>query len=582
MFSRIATVKRGNKTYKYLQIVEAYRANGRATQRVVANLGRLDQLDGKLDDLLASLNKYAKRPFVRDDQIGCRAALPWGPVLLTRHLWDQMELGEAIAKLCRSRRYKFDVAETAFVLVVNRLCEPRSEHGLARWLEHTFVCDAKGKRWMPDWLPAKQITKQQRVKVKHEQLNQWYRTLDALLSVKERIEEALYMRVRDLFNVKVDLVFYDLTSTYFCRKSPVGRLRRHGHSKEGKSRQVQVVLGVVMANGFPIAHHVFEGNKAEKTTLRDVLTDVDRRFGLGHVLVVADRGLVSPDNLDYLSQSKFRYLLGLPGRRSREAREVFEALDDTKWQRVDKENLVQEVRLPGRTDRYFVIDSLQRKTYEQSLRRRSMERARQTLDKVVAAVKTGRLKNPAKIGARAAKAAAKHHGYRYYSYEVPGSGQFRFWEDREKTQAETLHEGKYILKTDDQDLDATEAVGAYKELNTVESGFRDLKDVIEMRPVYHKTDDRIKAHIFVATLGLFLKRSLEHQLAPTLPELSGCEAIAAMRSIGLAELDLNGKRTRLVSGGSRDARRVVSALGLVDLNPPRSRKSASRTPETAM
>lgn len=569
MFPRIATVKRGDKTYKYLQIVEAYRDNGRTTQRVVANLGRLDQsrrLSG-LDDLLVSLSRYAKRQFIRGDQIGCRHALPWGPVLLARHLWDQMELGEVIGKLCRRRRYKFDVAGTAFVLVANRLCEPRSEHGLARWLEHTFVCDAKGKRWEPDWLPAQQITKQQRVKVKHEQLNRWYRTLDALLSAKEKIEEALCLRVRDLFSVKVNLVFYDLTSTYFCRKSPIGRLRRHGHSKDGKPRQVQVVLGVVMANGFPIAHHVFEGNQAEKTTLQDVLTDVDQRFGLGNVLVVADRGLVSRKNLEYLTGSKFRYLLGLPGRRSREALAVLEALDDTKWQRVDKENLVQEIRLPDRKDRYLVIDSLQRKTYEQALRQRSMQRAREAIEKVASAVKAGRLKDPAKIGARAARAVAKYHGYRYYSYKVPGPGQFRFYEDPEKMRAETLHEGKYILKSDDQELGAPEAVGAYKELDTVESGFRDLKDVIEMRPVYHKTDDRIEAHIFIATLALFLKRSLEHQLAPVLPELSGTEAIAAMRSIGLAELDLNGQTTRLVSGGSRDARRVLSALGITDLNP---------------
>ena len=261
---------------------------------------------------------------------------------------------------------------------------------------------------------------------------------------------------------------------------------------------------------------------------------------------------------------------------------MLEALDDTKWQRVDQENHVQEIRLPDRTSRYFVIDSLQRKTYEQTLRERSMERAREALEQVATAVKTGRLKAPAKIGARAARATAKHHGFRYYSYEVPGSGQFRFWEDPEKMQAETLHEGKYILKTDDQDLSAVEAVGAYKELDTVESGFRDLKDVIEMRPVYHKTDDRIKAHIFVATLALFLKRSLEHQLAPTLPELSGTEAFAAMRSIGLAELNLNGQTTRLVSGGSRDARRVVSVLGLADVNPPRSRTSESKPTETAM
>jgi transposase len=584
MFPRVTIVKRGDRIYKYIQIVEAYRHNGRTTQRVVANLGRLDQarrLVG-LDDLLASLSKYAHQAFVRDDQIGCRQALPWGPVLLARHLWDQMQMGDILGTLCRSRRYRFDVAETAFVLVANRLCEPRSEHGLARWLEHTFVCDAHGKRWKPDWLPAKQITKQQRVKVKHEQLNRWYRTLDVLLSAKEQIEEALYLRVRDLFSLRVDLVFYDLTSTYFCRKSPVGKRRRHGHSKDGKPRQVQVLLGVVMVNGFPIAHHIFEGNKAEKATLQAVLADVDQRFGLGQVMVVADRGLVSADNLDFLSQSGFRYLLGLPGRRSREAADVLQALDATKWRRVDEENQVQEVRLPDRTGRYFVIDSLQRKTYEQALRERSMARSRAALEKVAVAVKAGRLKDPAKIGARAARAAAKHHGHRYYSYDVPGSGQFRFWEDPAKLRAETLHEGKYILKTDDEEVDATEAVGAYKELDTVESGFRDLKDVIEMRPVYHKTDERIEAHIFVATLALFLKRSLEHQLASALPELSGSEAIAAMRSIGLAELDLNGRTTRLVSGGSRDARRVLRSLGIADLNPPRSRKPVSKPPEGTM
>ena len=582
MFPRIATVKRGDKTYKYLQIVEAYRIEGRTTQRVVANLGRLDQLDGKLDDLLVALSKYAKQEFVRDDQIGCRQALPWGAVLLTRHLWDQMELGEIINKLCRLRRCKFDVAETAFVLLANRLCEPCSEHGLARWLEHTFVCDRHGRRWEPDWLPTEQITKEHRVKVKHRQLNRWYRTLDALLSAKDKIEQALYERVRDLFSIKVDLVFYDLTTTYFCRKSPLGELRRHGHSKEGRSRQVQVVVGVVMANGFPIAHHVFAGNQSEKTTLQDVLADVDRRFGLGQVIVVADRGLLSAKNLDYLSKSTFRYLLGIPGRRSEEAASVFGALDEAKWERVDEENSVQEIRLPDRSQRYFVIDSAARKAYEQSQRKRSMEPAREALEKVNAAVKTGRLKDPAKIGARAARAAAKHHGHRYYTYEVPGRGQFRFHEDPAKLRAEMLHEGKYILKTDDAALGPVEAVGAYKELDTVESGFRDLKDVIEMRPVYHQTDDRIKAHLFVATLALFLKRTLEHQLVSTLPEVSGSEAIAAMRSIGLAELDLNGQTTRLVSGGSRDARRVARALGISNLNPPAPGKGPSKAQEDPM
>lgn len=571
MFARISKVTRGDREYQYLQIVEAYRHNGHPKQRLVANLGRLDLLGDKLDDLVSSLRKYCRKRFTLPEEMVCRQALPWGTALLTRHLWEQMNLSEIIGKLCPSRRKRYEVAEMAFVLVANRLCEPRSEHGLARWLEHTFICDRQGRRWEPDWLPVQHITKKQRVKVRFEQLNRWYRTLDALLSAKEKIEEALYMRVRDLFSIRVDMVLYDLTSMYFCRRSLKGKLRRHGPSKDGKRRQVQIMLGVVMVNGWPIAHHVFPGNTAEKKTLIGVLRDLEKRFGLNRVMVVGDRGMVSPANLEFLSGTPFRYLLGIPGRRCEEAVAVLNAIDDKKWERVDEGNRVQEVNLslPGaESARYFVIESRERRVYEEAMRTRSMERARQALEKVATAVEAGRLKAPAKIGARAQRALSQHHGYRYYSWEVEGRGQFRFFEDPDKLEAEMRHEGKYILKTDDQEIGSAEAVGAYKELSTVEFGFRDLKDVIEGRPIYHQRDERVEAHIFVATLALFLKRTLEHQLAGELPELSSTDAFAAMKSIGIAELNLNGQITRLVAGGGRDARRVLTALGIKDIEPP--------------
>jgi transposase len=573
MFARINTVKQGDKTYQYLQILESYYHQEQSKQRVVANLGRIDLLGDKLDRLVSSLNKYCKNKLVAPDQIACKQALPWGQVLLVRHLWEQLTLDEVLREHCQTTRQQFDVTETAFVLEVNRLCEPSSEHGLARWLEHTFICDRQGRRWQPDWLPAEQITKQQRVKVKHQQLNRWYRTLDALLAGKKEIEKALYFRVRDLFNVKVDMVFYDLTTTYFCRKSPIGKLRRHGQCKDGKPRQVHVLLGVVMANGFPLAHHVFAGNTAEKKTLPDVLLDLEIRFGLRHVMVVSDRGLVSPENLEFLSQTRLHYLLGIPGRRHDEAAAVLQALNDNQWEQIDPGNRVQKVNLSNTTTPYFVIDSVERKAYEESMRQRSMERAKEELEKVAQAVSTGRLKDPAKIGARAGRALSRHHGYRYYSWQVAGPGQFRFYEDAQKLAAEMLHEGKYILKTDDMEITAAEAVTCYKELNTVEQGFRDLKDVIDMRPIHHKKDDRIEAHIFVATLALFLKRSLEYQLASKLPELSGTDALAAMQSIGLSELNIDGQVMRLVSGGGRDAKQILSALKIKEINPPDPRKN---------
>ena len=184
MFARISKIKQGKNTYRYLRIVEAYRHEGRCRQRVVANLGRVDLLGDKVDRLVLSLGKHSKNPLIAPDQIECKEALLWGSVLLAGHLWAQVGLSEILTQYCQSPRQKFDVAETAFVLVANRLCEPHSEHGLARWLEHTFVCDRHGKRWQPQWLAAERITKQQRVKVEPQQLNHWYRTLDALLAAK--------------------------------------------------------------------------------------------------------------------------------------------------------------------------------------------------------------------------------------------------------------------------------------------------------------------------------------------------------------------------------------------------------------
>ena len=147
--------------------------------------------------------------------------------------------------------------------------------------------------------------------------------------------------------------------------------------------------------------------------------------------------------------------------------------------------------------------------------------------------------------------------------------------------AEMRHEGRYILKSDDQDLGAMEAVGVYKQLNMVEQGFRDLKDVIEMRPIYHQRDRRIEAHVFVATLALFLKRVLEHQPATTLPQLSSTEAIAAMRSVSLVQLNMAGKRARLVTHGGRDARRIVKALQIKSVDsPPRATTIENNPPMT--
>ena len=180
MFARLKTVTQNGRTYQYLQVLESYHYQGQSRHRVVANHGRYDPNHGTVDRLVQSLARFAKQRFVGEQKLCSEQDLTWGPVLLARHLWEQLGLDQIITDRCRSTKRGFGLAEAAFVLVPNRLCEPGSEHGLARWLEHTFVCDGKGRLWRPDWLASEQITKHQQVKVRPRQLNRWYRTLDAL------------------------------------------------------------------------------------------------------------------------------------------------------------------------------------------------------------------------------------------------------------------------------------------------------------------------------------------------------------------------------------------------------------------
>ena len=181
-------------------------------------------------------------------------------------------------------------------LVSNRLCEPTSEHGMARWLETHYVCDRTGQRWLPEWREdAKRLaSRRPRVRVTDRQLRQWYGTLDRLVAQKKQIEQELFLRLRHLFALKVDLVFYDLTSTYFEGNGPAG-LAQHGYSRDSKPRNRQVLVGVVMIDGWPIAHHVFEGNRRDSATVQSVLKDLEERFGLRRVIFVGDRGMVTAE-----------------------------------------------------------------------------------------------------------------------------------------------------------------------------------------------------------------------------------------------------------------------------------------------
>jgi transposase len=557
---------------EYVRIVEAYRQDGKVKQRVVADLGRKDLLIEILPKLRKLLAGEADAKATDPIEPVVADASNWGPVLVLRALFEQLGLWDILDQhLGRAKDTPF--ADRAFVLVANRLIAPASEHGLAGWLETDFVCDRKGRRFIPQW------HQRQRVRVHPRQLDAWYRTLDQLHAAKDRIEVALYHRLRDLFSIKPDLVLYDITSTYFEGTGPHD-FAKHGYSRDGKPQNVQVIVGVVMVAGWPIAHHVWAGNRIDHSTVQEVINDLRKRFEFGRLVFVGDRGMVTDENIESITKAEHGFLVGIKRRRNPQLDAWLDAVDDTKWidcpggintreRKTDPPRTRAQEIPSGNPDlRVIVIDSDERRGYEQAKREQAMERARLKLAKLKERVASGDLKQPEKIGAAVERIMQKYHGYRYFDWKLK-DGLLEFSESATHLGREQKIEGKYVIMTREKGLSVLDAVAMYKELTDVESGFRQLKDVMAMRPIYHQVESRVKAHIFVAALALLVQRLLGRRLKEAGVDLSPSRAMQALSTVRLVTFRLTGQPERRgIAGGCPDARLVLKALNLVDQRPP--------------
>lgn len=585
MFIRSVKVPSSNGTvHEYLRIVGSVREGGKVKQKVIANLGRRDTLEAVLPLLNRFLQgdddqKELERQLAQDGPVEILDASTWGPMLIVCHffkrlgLWELLDAGRRWPKLLPEEDPDDDWVSRVQVLMANRLTCPSSEHGLANWLETDYIIDRAGRRYVPCW------KQRGRVQVDLTQLQRWYRTLDHLLVNKDKVEVALYQRLRTLFEFEADLVLYDLTSTYFEGHGPSG-LAKHGYSRDGKPRNVQVVVGVVMVAGWPIAHHVWAGNRKDSATVKEVVEDLQQRFHFSRLVFVGDRGMVTKKNLQQLTASESHgFLVGMTRRRNPEAEALIDGVDESKWiecpmginaqerKKDPPRTRVQEVKCDRAGVRVFVVDSDERRAYEERQRTKAMKRVLEAMEKVQARVAKGQLKQPEKIGAAAERALRKSHGYRYYAWELK-DGKLNIFEHPVNLPREKKYEGKYLIQTDQADITPQDAVAYYKDLNEVERAFRSLKDPLGMRPIWHRAARRVKAHIFVAALSFLIERMLERALKDARVPLSAQSALEALKTIRHVEFRVDGQWRSGVTPGSARARQVLKALKLTDHRPP--------------
>jgi len=489
----VRTISRKNKdgsTTTYVQLAHNVRdpRSGFARARVLYTFGRADYLDlGAIRRLVRSLCRFISPEDALEAQ-GSTPALrfiksaPLGGAYLLRHLWERLGLQTVLAKALQKRDFGFTVEWAIFAMVANRALAPDSKRGVEEWVSEDVS-----------------LGNPEPISLQH-----LYRAMDFLLEHEESIRKEVFFATADLFNLEVDLLFFDTTTTYAeCEEED--DLRRYGHSKDSRPDRPQIVIGLaVTKEGLPVRCWVLPGNTADMTTVERVKSDL-RGWKLSRCIWVMDRGMSSEANRIVLQKAGGHYILGEKLRDSRAAHK--EALSFQGRRRKVRENLeVKEIVVGDgeRRRRFVLVYNPEQAKKDQATREKTLKRIEEMIlalgDPEVASHK------------KAVCALLSHRSMGRYIRQTK-TGKLRI--NQAKVQEEESLDGKYLLSSSDDTLSPEDIALAYKQLMEVERAFRTLKTTLELRPLYHRKEERIRAHVLLCYLSLLLVRIAERETGET-------------------------------------------------------------------
>lgn len=554
MFVKTTVRRRGDKSYTYLSLVEAVREDGRAGHRTLLRLGEASALrdSGQLDRIIAALRMHAEGTWLDASELGASGAPAVGGMAVAHAYWQRLGLDVHYAKV-GAERGASTLGDTVFAMVANRLLAPSSKRHLIEWLAEDVV--------VPDGVAV-------------PSLDQCYRALDAVAAAKPATETHLYGRLTDLTNLDLRLVCYDLTSTYFeGERRPSERFasRAFGYSRDHRSDRPQVVLGLLCTgDGIPIAHHVFSGDTNDVTTLPGVLDDLQRRFGVGKVCVVADRGLISKDNVAALDTGGFEHVLATRLHRDPTcaAALVASAAPDAHWVPVPQAHSAAcEVIVDAK--RCVVVASVERWSRDRLETAELIAKTEAEFLALEHRVRAGRLNDERAIARAAQRILDRSSVARLFDLEI-APGRFIYHYDEAAHAYEELLAGRYVLTTslDTHQASTEQIVVAYRQLLGVEHRFRVLKDFLALRPVFHWTEKRVRGHIGVCVTAAVIEALITAQLAahdardPDLADqhLSARRCLDALQRVRRITLDAGDDTITLVTRRNALQARCLAAL----------------------
>lgn len=494
---------------EYVQIVESYREEGKIKHRTKVNLGRLDLLQGNesiqnLGRRLLELSEGANK-LVDIMNASQAKILNWGYKVYEK-IWNNFELPKIFKEVKETRKITYDIEAVCFRMVIQHLLDPKSK--LGTYEEQDRYAN----------LP--------RVSLQH-----FYRSLDVLAQEKEKIEQKLFDRNMTLFNMKVDVVFYDVT-TFSFESVKRDSLRDFGYSKNGKFNEVQVVLGLLIdSEGRPIGYELFSGNTFDGKTMVKALEILEKRFNIHNVIIVADRGLNNKKNLKHIVDKGYGYIVAsrlksLPHPVTEKALdpEGFTSIDDNeediRFKVMDHKNIFKDKGETIELDESLVI------TYSSKRAKKDMADLNRFVEKA-----TKLLNNKGQI-----TSSQKRGGRKYL--KATKKAPVKWSMDTKAIERDKSFAGYYGIQTSEKNMSPKDILNAYHSLWKIEESFRIMKSTLEVEPVFVWTEQRIKGHFMMCFIAFLLERTLEFQLKRYGHTASPKKIRKALNALNYAEIEI--------------------------------------------
>jgi len=573
MFPRISKSSKNGKNYDYLVISESVHVKGKgSTTRNIATLGNIKRF-GRQDvaNLIDGFIRiFQLENYCLSEDVQMLESLAHGSIIFWQKIWDELGLSKIIKRhvKLKDKRIKLEVDKYVQMMVINRCIDPLSKLGLTRWIKRTCYKEMVGYKDL-DF-----------------DVTYFYRSMDHLLSVKDDLELAIFEKLKDLFSINVKLTFYDITSSFFYTDNC--EIGENGYSRDNRPEREQIVIGVVTSfEGYPIKHYVFEGNRKDETTVKDVVKELKSEYNIEDTTFVGDRGMITKLNLARLEGEGFKYIMGVKHRQDEicsmllseqvleEDYEIYKGLKirerkvkvkefliwkskkiirEQKADVADKQFALLEKEILGLSNksepesgtyksiaesiikgidskvcakifraikkyqgryedelRYIICLNEQRKAGSEKKRQLSISKLSKELDKVFS--ENARYKEDRDID-KAVNKIFEGYKVKFKKFFTIARGSkskkaIGYSLNQEKIEQEKKFDGIFVLLSSRYDIKPCEVVDSYKNLKEVEMLFDDLKNFVDIRPIRHWLQIRVRAHVFICVLSLLLKRILE-------------------------------------------------------------------------